>query len=422
MNGKIKEKAILAGLGEPERHDGNTGLSELEELAYAANLDVAGKVWQNKTEVDPAYYLGRGKLEHIASISRQTAADVIIFDDELSGTQMKNIEDITGTKTIDRTMLILDIFARRAHSSEGKLQVELAQLRYRLLHLTGAGTQLSRLGGGIGTRGPGEKKLETDRRHIRRRVIRLEGELRKLGRRRRLIRENRKQNETPVIVLVGYTNAGKSTLMNRLCGTDVFVEDKLFATLDPTVRKLMLPDGRQTILIDTVGFIRKLPHELIEAFKSTLEEVAYADLLLHVADSSHEEADKQIAVVEDILQSLEVAAKPSILVLNKTDLGCSDMDLPPGRHSTGNRSRYDICEISAINGDGIQDLLDMITRKIRRPETEVRILIPYNEGRTLSFIHESAIVSSEQYTEEGIRITAVIQDKYLDRIKRFRIT
>ncbi len=421
MNGIIKEKAILAGLGEPHERTGSC-LSELEELAYTANLDVAGKVWQHRTEVDPACYLGRGKLEQITSISRQTAADVIIFDDELSGTQMKNIEDITGTKTIDRTMLILDIFAHRAHSSEGKLQVELAQLKYRMNHLTGAGTRLSRLGGGIGTRGPGEKKLETDRRHIRRRVARLEGELKKLSKRRKLTRETRKQNETPVIVLAGYTNAGKSTLMNTLCGTDVFVEDKLFATLDPTVRKLMLPDGRQTILIDTVGFIRKLPHEIIEAFKSTLEEVVYADLLLHVVDSSHEEADRQISVVEDILQSLDVLGKPSILVLNKTDLGCGDINLPPGRHGSGNRSKYDICGISAINGDGIRNLLEMIMRKIRHPETEVRILIPYNEGWALSFIHESAIVSSEEYAEEGILITAIIHNKHLDRINRFRIT
>lgn len=416
-----EEKAILVGIGlTPDkvlngRKESERSLEELEELSRTAGLAVQEKVIQKRPSRDAAYYIGRGKVEELGLMVQALGADTLVFDDELSGAQVRNIEALTGAKVIDRTTLILDIFAQRARSSEGKLQVELAQLKYRLPRLTGFGGQLSRLGGGIGTRGPGEKKLEVDRRHIRRRIGSLETELANIGRRRSLIREGRKNDPSPVIALVGYTNSGKSTLMNRLCRTDVFAEDKLFATLDPTTRKFELPDGRGALLVDTVGFIRKLPHDLVEAFKSTLEEVVFADLLLHVVDASDEEAEEQIAVAEDILRSLNAYDKPSLLVLNKTDRAGAGLRLPELRPGVN------AVEISALTGYGTGELLERLAALLPADEPEVELLAPYSEGWLIPYIHEYGKLLSEEYTEKGMSIRAKIKRIYIEKLREFKI-
>jgi GTP-binding protein HflX len=416
-----QEKAILVGLGLPSdrflngRSEADRSLDELQELSRTAGLVVLEKIMQRRASADAAFYIGRGKVDELGLMVQALGADTLVFDDELSGAQVRNIENLTGAKVIDRTTLILDIFAQRARSSEGKLQVELAQLKYRLPRLTGFGGQLSRLGGGIGTRGPGEKKLEVDRRHIRRRISALEAELANIGRRRGLIRESRKQNRTPVIALAGYTNSGKSTLMNRLCGTDVFAEDRLFATLDPTTRRFELPDGRNALLVDTVGFIRKLPHDLVEAFKSTLEEVVFADLLLHVVDASDEEAEEHIAVAGDILKSLGAFDKPSLMVLNKMDRSGAGLRLPalkPGINAV---------EVSALTGLGTGELINAIARFMPADEVEFELLAPYSEGWVIPYIHENGKLLSEEYTEKGMSIKAKIKRTYLDKLREFKI-
>lgn len=415
------EKAVLVGIGLPQdkvlngRKESERSLEELEELSRTAGLAVLERVIQRRSGRDATYCIGRGKVEELGLLVQARGADTLVFDDELSGAQVRNIEALTGAKVIDRTTLILDIFAQRARSREGKLQVELAQLRYRLPRLVGLGGQLSRLGGGIGTRGPGEKKLEVDRRHIRRRISSLEVELANIGKRRRLIREGRKQDQSPVIALVGYTNSGKSTLMNRLCRAEVFAEDKLFATLDPTVRRLELPDGRNALLVDTVGFIRKLPHELVEAFKSTLEEVVFADLLLHVVDASDEEAEEQIAVAEEILKSLNAYDKPALLVLNKMDRAGAGLRLPelkPG---------VDAVEVSALTGYGTGALLERLAALLPADEPEVELLAPYSEGWLIPFVHENGKLLSEEYTEKGMNIRAKIKRIYIDKLREFKI-
>ncbi len=413
------EKAILVGLELTAgrllngRTEAERSLEELEELACTAGLTVLEKVLQKRASRDAAYYIGRGKAEELGLMVQALDADTLVFDEELSGAQVRNMEAVTGAKVIDRTTLILDIFAQRARSSEGKLQVELAQLRYRLPRLIGLGGQLSRLGGGIGTRGPGEKKLEVDRRHIRKRISSLEAELENIGKRRGLAREGRKQDSVPVIALVGYTNSGKSTLMNTLCGTDVFAEDRLFATLDPTTRRLVLPDRRDALLIDTVGFIRKLPHELVEAFKSTLEEAVFADLLLHVVDASDEEAEEQISVAEGILKGLGASGKPTLMVLNKMDVagaGIRSPALKPGVNAV---------EISALAGSGIGELLARIAGLIPADELEVELLAPYSEGWIMPYIHENGKLLSEEYTENGMNIKAKIKRAYIEKLREF---
>jgi len=414
------EKAVLVGL-ETEaggamisgRSAAERSLDELEELSRTAGLIVLEKVLQKRPSKDAAYYIGKGKLEQIGLMLQAKGANTLVFDDELSGAQIRNIEDMTGAKVIDRTTLILDIFAGRAHSSEGKLQVELAQLKYRLPRLTGLGGQLSRLGGGIGTRGPGEKKLETDRRHIRKRISQLEEQLKLVGKRRGIVREGRKQEMMPVIALVGYTNSGKSSILNRLCKSDVLAEDKLFATLDPTTRKLILPDGRQVLLVDTVGFIRKLPHDLVEAFKSTLEEMVSADMLLHIADASDEETEEHVAVADDILKSLGAADKPTLLVLNKIDLGKKYIRLPTGR-------RYDgIVEISAVTGQGTDVLLQSITDILPAGEVELEILAPYSQGWITPYIHRYGRALDEVYGEDGIKIHAKINRTRAEKLREY---
>lgn len=414
-----EEKAILVGLELSAgrllngRTEAERSLEELEELSCTAGLTVLEKVLQKRASRDAAYYIGRGKAEELGLMVQALDADTLVFDEELSGAQVRNMEAVTGAKVIDRTTLILDIFAQRARSSEGKLQVELAQLRYRLPRLIGLGGQLSRLGGGIGTRGPGEKKLEVDRRHIRKRISSLEAELENIGRRRGLAREGRKQESVPVIALVGYTNSGKSTLMNTLCGADVFAEDRLFATLDPTTRRLVLPDRRNALLIDTVGFIRKLPHELVEAFKSTLEEAVFADLLLHVVDASDEEAEEQISVAESILKGLGASDKPALMVLNKMDVagaGIRSLALKPGVNAV---------EISALTGSGTGELLACIAGLIPPDELEVELLAPYSEGWVMPYIHKNGKLLSEEYTEKGMNIKAKIKRASIEKLREF---
>jgi GTPase len=415
------EKAILVGLETKSgkmingKSEGERSLEELEELAQTAGVEVVRKILQKKSEKDTTFYIGRGKTGEIALLRQALNANVIIFDDELTGAQFRNIEEVVGVKVIDRTTLILDIFAQRARSKEGKLQVELAQLKYRLPRLIGLGNQLSRLGGGIGTRGPGEKKLEVDRRHIRKRVTFLEDELETISKRRGLMREGRRSNEVPSIALVGYTNAGKSTLMNSLCKSDVFAEDKLFATLDPTIRKLVLSDGREAILIDTVGFIRKLPHELIDAFKSTLEEAVFADILLHVVDSSSDEAQEQINVVNEILDGLKALNRPVVMVLNKIDIG--DSSSRPSIYGSDCKT----IEVSALTGTGLEDLMRKITEVLPQNEEEIDLCAPYKEGWIIPFIHENGKILNEEFNENGVIIKAVMNKMKIEKIRNFVI-
>jgi len=402
------ERAILVGLEVATGKTANgiseqeKSLDELEELSATAGVMVVGKILQKKQSIDPATFIGSGKLEELNSMCAAMEADVVIFDDELTGAQIRNIENKVGIKVIDRTVLILDIFAKRARSREGKLQVELAQLKYRLPRLTGLGSELSRLGGGIGTRGPGETKLETDRRHIRRRISYLENELKEVDKQRNLLRSGKKRSQFPVIALVGYTNAGKSTLMNRLCDADVYADDKLFATLDPTTRKMTLDEEKTILLVDTVGFIRKLPHELINAFKSTLDEVVYADALLHVVDASDADFEKHIEVADNLLKSLGVLEKPAITVFNKIDL------VDRTNWSIPWEKRDNSVEISAATGFGIETLVQKIVELIESDVAELDLLIPYEKGNIVTYIHENGAITSKEYTEEGFRIKARI--------------
>jgi GTPase len=418
-NDEDVERAILVGIdvfsGKTlnEKSGGLGLLDELEELAITAGVTVLHKVTQKKQVKDSTYFVGKGMAEQIGFLRQELDANLIIFDDELTGAQVRNIEQLVGAKVIDRTTLILDIFAQRARSKEGKLQVELAQLKYRLPRLLGFGTQLSRLGGGIGTRGPGEKKLEVDKRHINRRVSFLESELKNLGERRGQMREGRKKESFPTIAIVGYTNVGKSTLMNKLSGSDVFAENKLFATLDPTTRSLKLPDDREVLLVDTVGFIRKLPHDLIEAFKSSLEEAVSADILLHVVDASTEEAGVQIQVVNSILEGLGAINKPIALVLNKIDVRKEESRIP----ITNPQGK--VFEISALTGQGLEGLLEGISQMLPKENTEVRVLVPYTAGWVIPFIHENGEVISEEYTEQGIKADIIIKKMKIEKIREY---
>lgn len=415
------ERAILVGIdvfsGKTlnEKSEGLGLLDELEELAITAGVTVLQKVTQKKQVKDSTYFVGKGMAKQIGFLRQELNANLIIFDDELSGAQVRNIEQLVGAKVIDRTTLILDIFAQRARSKEGKLQVELAQLKYRLPRLLGFGTQLSRLGGGIGTRGPGEKKLEVDKRHINRRVSFLESELKNLGERRGQMRDGRKKERIPTIAIVGYTNVGKSTLMNKLCGSDVFAENKLFATLDPTTRSLKLPDDREVLLVDTVGFIRKLPHELIEAFKSSLEEAVFADILLHVVDASTEEAEVQIQVVNSIIEGLGAINKPIALVLNKIDVRKEKSRIPIIN------PQGKVFEISALTGQGLEGLLEGISQMLPKENIEVNVLIPYTAGWVIPFIHENGEVISEEYTEQGIKADIIIKKMKIEKVREYII-
>lgn len=409
------ERAVLVGMVD----DSNdfASLDELEGLASAAGADIAGRFFQRRRPIDTATYLGSGKLEELALYVTERGCDLIIFDDELSAVQLRNIETATNTRVIDRTQLILDIFARRATSREGKLQVELAQLKYRLPRLLGMGTSMSRLGGGIGTRGPGEKKLEIDRRRIRRRIYELEQSFAQIEGQRELRRTKRDKSKTPLVALVGYTNAGKSTLTNALSGSSEFVSDMLFATLDTVVRKLTLPQGTEVLISDTVGFIDKLPHELVQAFRSTLDEVKYADVILNVVDASASDCHRHIEVVSDVLASLGAADIPRILVLNKSDKRTMDEDVSLDAMLRERRSSKDCVALSALTGEGMDRLLNTIERILTESMSTVELVIPYDKFEVVAYIRDNGAVLEENHEPDGTHIKARLDDMHLNRVK-----
>ncbi len=394
---KQTERAFLIALDTGD-YDAEVSVSELAELAKTSGAEVISFAVQKRTAPEAATLLGKGLLTEIADFCHDHAIDLIISDCELSPVQIRNIENLTGVRTIDRTTLILDIFAARARSNEGKLQVELAQLKYSLPRLSGKGTALSRLGGGIGTRGPGETKLETDRRHIRHRIDTLRRELDKVEKRRARLHERRRKNGALCVAIVGYTNAGKSTLMNRLTNAGVLEEDKLFATLDPTARKLKLPDGQQIMLIDTVGLVRRLPHQLVEAFKSTLEEAVWADVILNVCDASSEECAEHIQVTMDLLNELGCAGKPVINVLNKCDKALNLAEFDFFKNAV---------KISALTGEGIDALLSAIAAALPRNRKRVQLLLPFDR-LALASIAREGVVHAEEYREDGLFLDVTV--------------
>ena len=408
-NEENKERAFLISLDCGE-YDAASSMAELEELAKTSGAEIIGEMIQKRPAPEAATYMGKGALEEICNFCSNHNIDLIIADGELSPVQIRNIEDLTGVRVIDRTTLILDIFAGRARSSEGKLQVELAQLKYSLPRLSGKGTALSRLGGGIGTRGPGETKLETDRRHIRFRIQNLKAELDKVEKRRVAMHQRRKKNGALCVAIVGYTNAGKSTLMNRLTDAGVLQEDKLFATLDPTARKLVLPDGRQIMLVDTVGLVRRLPHQLVDAFRSTLEEAVWADVILNVCDASSDECAEHIKVTESVLSDLGCSGKPIINVLNKCDKP-TELDFDFFENSV---------KISAATGDGIDSLLTAIENALPKDRKRVKILLPFDKMKLSSIVRDGT-VHSEEYTENGVLYDATVNISDIKQLKDYII-
>lgn len=406
----IQEKVILVGVSTDDNDDTQKSLDELEELAMTAGAVTVGRVVQNLDQIHPGTYVGKGKLEEIKDLLWETEATGIICDDELSPIQLGNMEDALDTKVMDRTLIILDIFAGRASTNEGKIQVELAQLKYRQSRLTGLGKSLSRLGGGIGTRGPGEKKLEIDRRLIKNRIAQLNRELRDVKRHREITREQRNRNKIPVVAIVGYTNAGKSTLLNRLTGAGVLEEDKLFATLDPTTRNLKLPSKQEVLLTDTVGFIRKLPHHLIEAFRSTLEEAKYADMILHVVDASNPQVDEQMYIVYETLQNLEVKNKPIITAFNK-------QDKLEGKPILRDFKADHVVRISARTGEGLDELQSIIEEVLRDQKVLIEKLYPYAEAGKIQLIRKYGELLEESYQEDGIFARGYVPMEIYERVK-----
>lgn len=406
---EIQDRVILIGVQASFGDDMEESLDELGELAATAGAAVAGRIIQNREAVHPGTYIGKGKIEEVKGLLYALNANGVICDDELSPAQMNNLERELECKVMDRTLLILDIFAKRAVTSEGKIQVELAQLRYRSARLVGLRSSLSRLGGGIGTRGPGEKKLETDRRLIRNRISALKQELSQVEKHRELIRSRRAVGNLKTAAIVGYTNAGKSTLLNTLTGASVLSEDKLFATLDPTTRLLTLDDGQQLLLTDTVGFIRKLPHNLVEAFKSTLEEAKYADVILHVVDASNEQMETQMYVVYDTLRRLEVGDKPILTLFNKTDREGIRTDL---RDLKADQT----LKISAKTGAGLSELTDALEEVLRRDKIYVERLYPFDQAGIIQLIRKEGELVSEEYTAEGIEVRAYVPRKIYEKV------
>ena len=416
MNEKTPERVIIAGVhtGRADSLNDTTdeSMDELEELVKTAGGEVVGCMIQNKSELEAATYMGEGKLEELKEAVETLEADMVVFDDELSPVQLRNISDFLDIKVLDRSMLILDIFAMRAKSGEGKLQVELAQLKYRLPRLRGMGAEMSRTGAGIGTRGPGETRLETDRRHIRRRISALEEEIKELKKHRELIRGRRKKDGVITAALAGYTNAGKSSLLNALTDAGVFAENKLFATLDPTSRAIVLSDNRKILLVDTVGFIRKLPHHLVEAFKSTLEEAVVADIIIHVIDASNPERDNQITVVEKVLSEINASGKPSIAVFNKCDKLSSDM---PMKLENYDKTIY----ISAKYKQNLDTLLEAISDTAPGKKKMINLLLPYSRGDIVSELHKNHKVESEEYDNNGIKVSALVDAQMYAKVREF---
>ena len=422
----LKEKALCVGLNltslvkRPDDIDIEDSMLELKELVQAAGAEVVGDLIQNRSSIDAATYMGSGKIEEIKAYAESLDASMVVFNDELSGAQIRNIEDIVGKKIIDRTTLILDIFAQRALSREGKLQVELAQLKYRLPRLYGMGGQMSRTGAGIGTRGPGERKLEKDKRHILNRAANIRKELREVVKIRDIQRAQRSKNRVPIVALVGYTNAGKSTLLNELIKShpdyekdkEVFVKDMLFATLDVTLRKALLPNKKEFLVVDTVGFVSKLPHDLVDAFKATLEEVTYADLILHVIDATNDSSDIQKSTTESVLKDLKADDKYTITVYNKIDK--LDLDIYP-------RNQEDLVYLSAKKNINMDKLMDMIQKALDKDSYHVKLLLPYDQGHIFSSLSDKYALESFEYLDTGISVILSLDEidynKYKDYIE-----
>ncbi len=400
-NEEVQEKVILVAVSEQDGDDAQDSVMELEELVRTAGATVVGTIIQNREKIHNATYVGTGKVLEIAEMMEQTGATGIVCDDELSPIQMKNLEDQLNTKVMDRTLIILDIFAKRATTNEGKIQVELAQLKYSASRLAGFGRSMSRLGGGIGTRGPGEKKLEIDKRVIMDRVVQLNRELKDVQKHREVTRAQRQRNQIPVVAIVGYTNAGKSTLLNQLTDADVLEEDMLFATLDPTTRTLELEAKQQVLLTDTVGFVRKLPHHLIEAFKSTLEEAKYADIIFHVVDASNPQRDKQMHIVYETLDQLGVKDKTIITLFNKQDLRTDDEPLQDFRADK-------TLAISAKRKKGLENVKEMLTELLREDKIYVERVIPYKDAGVIQLIRSKGELIKEEYVADGISIAAYV--------------
>lgn len=412
---KVEETVILTAVCSGSEEETAASLRELEDLVSTAGAKTLGVLVQNRENVHPGTYLGKGKLDELREMIWEKGATGIVCDDELSPAQLRNLEEALDTKVMDRTMVILDIFASRAATREGKIQVELAQLRYRAVRLTGMGRSMSRLGGGIGTRGPGEKKLETDRRLIHRRIGQLKEELAEVKRHREVTRQQRERDFVLRAAIVGYTNAGKSTLLNRLTGAGILAEDKLFATLDPTTRSYVMEDGEKILLTDTVGFIRKLPHHLIEAFRSTLEEARYSDIILHVVDCASPQMDMQMHVVRETLRDLEIVDKTTVAVFNKTDLW-EEMD-PDGERKLPRdfSSDYQV-RISAKTGEGLGELADILKSIIRSRRIYLEKIYPYTQAGRIQEIRKYGQLLSEEYKEEGILVKAYVPAELFGRL------
>ena len=409
--GEQQERVILFAASTNASDDTEESVEELRELVKTAGAETVGVVIQNRENIHPGTYLGKGKIQELKEMVWESGATGVVCDDELSPAQLKNLEDALDTKVMDRTMIILDIFAARAKTREGKIQVELAQLRYRAVRLVGLRNSLSRLGGGIGTRGPGETKLEVDRRRIHERISQLKSELQDVERHRDVVRKQREQSGTLTAAIVGYTNAGKSTLLNKLTGAGILAEDKLFATLDPTTRALTLPGGEKVLLTDTVGFIRKLPYHLVEAFKSTLEEARYCDVILHVVDCSNPQMDMQMHVVYETLRRLDIKDKEIITVFNKVDrpdadTACRDMS-----------ADYKV-KLSAKTGEGIEELLDLFAIILRNRRIYFEKVFAYRDAGRIQTIRKSGQLLSEEYQDDGIHVKAYVPVELFEELYR----
>ena len=407
---KETERVILVGVSLDDSDHVEESLDELNELVKTAGAESVGRLIQNREQIHPGTYIGKGKILELKDLIWELEATGIVCDDELSPVQMKNLQDELDVKVMDRTLIILDIFAARASTSEGKIQVELAQLKYRQTRLTGFGTAMSRLGGGIGTRGPGEKKLEIDRRLIKNRIAQLNRELKEVKRHREVTRDHRSRSHASVAAIVGYTNAGKSTLLNTLTGAEILAEDKLFATLDPTTRGCKLPSGQEILLTDTVGFIRKLPHHLIEAFRSTLEEAKYADMIFHVVDASNPQMDEQMYTVYETLQNLGVTDKPIITIFNKQDR------LEKESIVRDFKADYTV-KISAKTGAGLNDLLEAAEALLREQKVEIEAVYEYKEAGKIQLIRKYGELREEEYREDGIFVRAYVPTELYGQVR-----